>query len=160
MEQIETDRAANMDELYGDESYYNYSRLMHGSYIGALMQRAQEIERLGGSIQGGAKTRDQDVSASTLSPAVREAFRESQKDIEWKGPDSIIGAGVGVGVGAGKESDFGDIEESVAPASQDADDFASVEELPEDAKKNTEIPADVESAFGSPDERDFESITL
>lgn len=111
--------SVDMHEMYGsDPDYREYWRVLHGSYIGALMHRAQELKaaKKARKIAGGdAKSRgkkskapanaadsdfaapeiERPISASTLHPALQKAFREAQKEIEWRGPESMIGAGAG-----------------------------------------------------------------
>lgn len=104
------------DDIFADpdSAFRNYSDLLHGPYIAALMRRAAIIDqqeakssrkgsskerttghadahedtpkRKGDKILREQSTRSHSVSASTLSEAARNAFREAQEELRWTGP--------------------------------------------------------------------------
>lgn len=163
MEEIPVDQV-DMQDLYGDPEYREYWHTLHGSYIGALMPRVPKIKGSGAKRPAARhypspepeETRDsaaaaakpiETQSSSTLSDAVREAFRETQREIEWKGPASIMGSSA---LGGGKETDFGEASEKPSSSS-------SVQVIaPQEPSKESKPGSAPDDAFGEPDyEHDF-----
>jgi len=69
----------DMNDLFSDSSYREYNRLLHGSYIAALMERTmQNMHNTG--VDGGDSA---SKSASTLTDELKRVFQESQAELEW-----------------------------------------------------------------------------
>jgi hypothetical protein len=126
--------------LFSDPEYRDYSDLLHGTYIAALMRRKP-------SKKGGAKTKratndfgeieEEEPSASTLNKKTLDAFQDAQDELKWESPD-----------GARADMRDDDMEAS------DGD-----KEMSNGADGDMETPnvarADIESDFANPVDDDF-----